>query len=210
MLARRVQRWSLVEGGSLPGSTNAPITPPSNRIVKRGQRRRCASVAASSGMPTPAKTTCPSLSWRALRTASSSAAVWFERLGIVNTLPRACGREQLVHPDQRQKFVPRLWPVNEPFEIFLHAFDGILVHEPDVVLHVAEHRFVDAVALVRCASERQLDHGIDGEEWNLGLVGRAPDLVVGNDALRCQDHLVGGDGEIDVHELQTVDLRITV
>ena len=47
MLARLVQRWSLVDGGSLPGSTKAPITPPSNRMVRPGQRSRCASVAAS-------------------------------------------------------------------------------------------------------------------------------------------------------------------
>ena len=62
-------------GRQLPGSTKAPMTPPSNRMVRPGQRRRCASVAASSGMPTPANTTWPSLSCRALRIVSSSLAV---------------------------------------------------------------------------------------------------------------------------------------
>ena len=37
MFARRVQRCSLVDGGSSPGTTNGPITPPSNRIVKVGR-----------------------------------------------------------------------------------------------------------------------------------------------------------------------------
>ena len=75
MFARRVQRCSLVDGGSSPGTTNGPITPPSKRIVSVGACRRCASVAASSGMPTPANTVCPSLSRRAAMTASSSDAV---------------------------------------------------------------------------------------------------------------------------------------
>ena len=87
---------------------------------------------------------------------------------------------------------------------------GSLVHQSDVVLHVAKHRLVDAVAFVRGASERQLDDGIDRKKRNLGLIGRAPDLIVGDDALGRQDHLVGGDRQIDVHELQPVDLRVAV
>src|SRR5215467_12425574 len=123
MLARRVHRWSLVEGGSFPGSTNAPITPPSNRMVRPGQHSRCASVAASSGMPTPAKTTCPSLSWRALKMARSSAAVWLCILGIVDALPGARRFEQLVGADHGEKLVPRLRPIDEALEILPHPGD---------------------------------------------------------------------------------------
>ena len=45
-----------------------------------------------------------------------------------------------------------------------------------IVLHVPHHRLVDAVAFVRCAAERHLDHRIDAEERNFGLVRRAADL----------------------------------
>src|SRR5262249_47180158 len=210
MLARLVQRWSLVEGGSLPGSMNAPITPPSNRMVSPGQRRRCASVAARSGMPTPANTTCPSLSWRALKIVSSSAAVWLWALSIVDALSRARRFEQLVHPDQSKKFAPRLRAIDMAFEVLRHAVDRILVHQIHVLLHVADHGLVDAVAFVRRASEGELDHGVHREERNLGLIGRAPDLIIGHDALGGEDHLVGGNGEIDVHELQAVDLRVAI
>src|SRR5215467_7753229 len=83
MLARRVQRCSLVDGGNFPGSTNAPITPPSYRMVRPGAWTRCARVAANSGMPTPAKTTCPSRSSRALTTASNSLAVQVDAAGSI-------------------------------------------------------------------------------------------------------------------------------
>src|SRR5713101_7351898 len=169
MLARLVQRWSLVEGGSLPGSMKAPITPPSNRIVNPGQRRRCASVAASSGMPTPANTTCPSLSWRALKIVSSSAAVWLCALSIVDTLSGARRFEQLVHPDQREKLAPRFRAVDEPLEILRHALDRLLVHQSDIVLHVADHRLVNAIAFVRRASEGELDNGVYRKKRNFGL-----------------------------------------
>src|SRR5690242_3047730 len=106
MLARLVQRWSLVDGGSLPGSINAPITPPSKRMVSPGQARRCAKVAARSGMPTPANTTCPSLSWRALRTVSSSAAVYVVPSLIVDARPGARRLQQLADTDQREKLDP--------------------------------------------------------------------------------------------------------
>src|SRR5262249_834303 len=159
MLARLVQRWSLVEGGSLPGSMKAPITPPSNRIVSPGQRSRCASVAAKSGMPTPANTTWPSVSWRALRMVSSSAAL-YPGLSIVDALPGARRLEQFVDPDQGQKFAPRFRCVDEALDVLLHPFDGIVVHQPHVIFHVAQHRLVNAVAFVRGTSERQLDHGV--------------------------------------------------
>src|SRR5260370_32202219 len=113
MLARLVQRWSLVEGGSLPGSMNAPITPPSNRIVSPGQRSRCASVAAKSGMPTPANTTCPLLSCRALMMVSSSSAVYLRFSSIVDVLPGAPRLEQLLDPDQGEHLAPRFRTVAE-------------------------------------------------------------------------------------------------
>ena len=87
---------------------------------------------------------------------------------------------------------------------------GSLFTSADVVLHVPHHRLVDAVAFVRRAAERHLDHRVDREERNLGLVRRAPDLIVGDDALGRQDHLVRRHREVDVHELQAVDLRVAV
>src|SRR5437588_2336397 len=149
MLARLVQRWSFVEGGSLPGSMKAPITPPSNKIVNPGQRRRWASVAARSGMPTPANTTCPSLSWRELNIVSSSAAVWLWALSIVDALSGARRFEQLVDPDQSKKLAPRFRAIDVAFEVLRHALDRLLVHQSDIVLHVADHRLLDAVAFVR-------------------------------------------------------------
>src|SRR5947209_14190904 len=119
---------------------NAPMTPPSNKIVKPGQRRRWASVAARSGMPTPAKTTCPSLSWRALKMVSSSAAVWLCGLSIVNAPPPASRFEQFVDTNQCQKLIPRFRPVDEALKILLCSLDRILVHQIDVVLHMADHR----------------------------------------------------------------------
>ncbi len=76
------------------------------------------------------------------------------------------------------------------------------------VLHVAHHRLVDAGALVRRASVRQFDDRVDGEERNLGLVGRPANLIVRHDPLRRQDHPVGRHRQIDVHERQAVDLRV--
>ena len=87
---------------------------------------------------------------------------------------------------------------------------GSLFTRRDVGIHVLQHRLVDAVALVRRAAERHLDHGLDREERDLGLVRRAADLVVGDDALGGQDHPVGRHREVDVHELQPVDLRVAV
>src|SRR5215467_9143991 len=118
MLARLVQRWSLVEGGSLPGSMKAPITPPSNRMVSPGQRSRCASVAASKGMPMPAKTTWPSLSCRALRIASVSEAVW-RRSVIENAPAPAACTDDFLHADLRQELVPVLRAVDVLVEVFL-------------------------------------------------------------------------------------------
>ena len=37
MLARRVQRCSLVDGGSSPGTMKGPMVPPSNRMVRCGR-----------------------------------------------------------------------------------------------------------------------------------------------------------------------------
>src|SRR5579884_2783524 len=118
MLARLVQRWSLVEGGNLPGSMKAPMTPPSNRIVSPGQPRRCANVAASNGMPTPANTTCPSFSWRALRTVSSSAAVYGRPSRIVDAHAGAPRLQQLVDADQRQEVDPRFRAIDKTVEVF--------------------------------------------------------------------------------------------
>ena len=61
---------------------------------------------------------------------------------------------------------------------------------------------------MRGRPEGNLDHGVNAEKGNLGLIRRAPDLIVGNDALGRQDHPIGRHGEIDVHELQPVDLGV--
>src|SRR5690349_13543534 len=123
MLARRVQRCSLVEGGSCPGSTKAPMVPPSNRMVRPGPCRRCASVAASSGMPTPAKTTCPSFRSRLAITASSSLVVWLPGralllVSVIIDAPSAPrGIEQLLHAQEVQVPGPALGPVDVTIEV---------------------------------------------------------------------------------------------
>src|SRR3954470_23603357 len=206
MLARLVQRWSLVDGGSLPGSTKAPITPPSNRMVSPGQRSRCASVAARSGMPIPANTTWPSLSCRALRIASVSDAVWRSVSVIENAPAPAAYGDDFFDADHRQELVPVLRAVDVVVEIFLHAADRIAVDLFHVGVEVIHHRLIDAVAFVRRRAVGHLDDRVDAEERYLGLVGRAPDLVVGDNALRSENHPVGGHRKIDVHELQAVDL----
>src|SRR5215470_1218739 len=187
---------------------NAPITPPSKRIVRPGHRSCCASVAARSGMPTPANTTCPSRSCRALSTASNSAAVTHVSLRIVERPPRPCRLEQLAHTDEFEELRPRPRAVDETFEVLAHAADRIVVHEADVVLHVSKHRLIRAVALVWRAAERELHHGIHGEEWNFGVVRRPSYLFVGHDAFGRQNYAIRGHGEIDVHERQAIDLRV--
>src|SRR5262249_20175679 len=117
---------------------NAPITPPSKRIVSPGQRSRCASVAAKSGIPTPANTTCPSLSCRALRMVSSSAAVQLCFSSIVDAFPGARRLEQFFDSDQGQKVTPRFRSINETVHVLLHAFDRIAIHQRHVILQVAE------------------------------------------------------------------------
>src|SRR5215470_4713343 len=103
MLERRVQRCSLVDGGSSPGTMNGPMVPPSNRMVRCGAELRCASVAASSGMPMPANTICPSFKRREAITASSSEAVKACSDGgclVIVDAPAAAARiEYLVHAD---------------------------------------------------------------------------------------------------------------
>src|SRR3954451_20552062 len=210
MLARLVQRWSLVDGGSLPGSTKAPITPPSNRMVRPGQRRRWASVAASKGTPTPAKTTCPSFNCRALRIILSSEAEWLVVSVIENAPAPTARRHDFINADQRKEFVPVYRSVDVLIEVLLHAADRVPVDLFHIGFEVVHHRLIDAVAFVRRRTERNLDHGIDAEEGNFGLIRRTPDLIVGYDAFSRQDHPIGGHGEVDIHELQAIDLGVAV
>src|SRR5215471_3125401 len=127
MLARRVQRCSFVEGGSCPGSTKAPMVPPSNRIVRPGPCRRCASVAASSGMPTPANTTWPSFRSRLAITASNSLVVWLlarssRIISVVIDAPSAPRSiEQLLHAEEAEILGPALGPIDVALEVFGHA-----------------------------------------------------------------------------------------
>src|SRR4030081_2027754 len=120
-------------------------------------------------MPTPANTTCPSPSWRALKMVSNSAAVWLCILSIVDALPGAGRFEQLVGPDHGEKLVPRLRPVNEPLKILPHAIDRLAVHQFHVVLHVPDHRLVNAVAFVGGASLRQLGKGGNPQKRDFGF-----------------------------------------
>src|SRR5208282_859016 len=204
ILARRVHRCSLVDGGNLPGSINAPITPPSKRMVRPGACSLCARVAASNGMPTPAKTTCPSRSSRALITARSSLAVQVAGSVVIDAPPAPARIEQFVEAEQTQVFGPRLWTIEIALEVVLAALVGVLPDLGGVEIEMLEQRFVEAVALVRRRAERHLDDGVDGEERDLGMVGRAADLIVRDDALGRQDHPVSRQREIDVHERQPV------
>src|SRR5579885_1150131 len=178
MFARRVQRCSLVEGGNWPGS---------NRIVRPGPCRRCASGAASSGMPTPANTTWPSLRSRLAITASSSLVVWLLARGllfisiVIDAPPAPRGIEQLLHAEKVEIPGPALGAVEITCEVLGDALGRILLDEIRVHVVMPEEGLVNAVALVRCAAEGGLDHGLDGEERDLGLVGPAADLIVGDD-----------------------------
>src|SRR5216684_2605149 len=204
MLARRVQRCSLVEGGNLPGSTKAPMMPPSNRMVRPGACSRCAKVAANSGMPTPANTTWPSRSSRALITARSSLAVHRAALVVIDAFPAAACIEQLLEPEEVEILGPRFRAVKIAVEVCPHAELGVLLYLGGVGVEMFEQGLIETIALVRRRPERNLDDGIDCEERDLGLVGRPADLVVRDDALGRQDHPVRRHSEIEVHERQPV------
>src|SRR6516165_6933688 len=167
MLARRVQRCSLVEGGSLPGSINAPMTPPSKRMVRPGACSRCANVAANSGMPTPANTTCPSRNSRALMTASSSLAVSSSALVVINADSAASRGKQFFEPDQLEVLSPRLRTVEIALEVGPDALLCLLPDLRSVAIEMREQRLIEAVALMRRRAERDLDDGIDCHERDL-------------------------------------------
>src|SRR4029077_17731620 len=159
MLARRVQRCSLVEGGSCPGSTNAPMVPPSKRIVRPGPGRRCAEGAASNGMPTPAKTTWPSFKSRLAITASNSLVVRL-RAGtllmvsvVIDAPPPPRGIEQLLHADEVEILGPALGLIEIAIEILGDAFGRVLPDQLGIHVMVLEERLVETVALVRRAAE---------------------------------------------------------
>src|SRR5205085_9677372 len=110
----------------------------------------------------PANTICPSLSSRALITASSSLAVNFAS-GIGDPPPAARGFEQLLEPDEAEEVGPRLRCVDMALEVLGHPLLRVLVHERGVVIHVSVERLVSRAALVRRTAERHLDHRFDGE-----------------------------------------------
>src|SRR5271166_5362368 len=161
-------------------------------------------------MPTPAKTTCPSRSSRALITARSSLAVQTAGSVVIDAPPAPARIEQFVEAEQTQVLGPRLWTIEIALEVVLAALVGILPDLGGVEIEMLEQRFVKAVALVRRRAERHLDDGVDGEERDLGMVGRAADLVVRDDALGRQDHPVRRQRKIEIHEWQPVDLRVAV
>src|SRR5271156_3214266 len=190
ILARRVHRCSLVDGGNFPGSIKAPITPPSKRMVRPGACSLCARVAASNGMPTPAKTTCPSRSSRALITARSSLAVQAAGSVVIDAPPAPARLEQFLKAEQVEVLGPRLWFIEIALEVVLAPLVGVLPDLGCVGVEMLEQRLVEAVPLVRRRAERHLDDGFDGEERDLGMIGRAADLIVRDDARGGQDHPV--------------------
>src|SRR5262249_42098415 len=134
MLARLVQRCSLVDGGSCPGSTKAPIVPPSNRMVRPGPFRRCARVAARSGMPTPAQTTWPARRSRPAIPARSSLAVYGSCFGrsrvlvVIDPPPAARRVQHLLDAEEIEIVRPALGAVNVAIEILGDALGRVLAH----------------------------------------------------------------------------------
>src|SRR6185437_12280210 len=122
-----------------------------------GQRRRCARVAARSGIPMPANTTWPSCNWRALRIVRISAAVYWEALDIKNTLPFPTGAHDFFRPDQRQKLVPRLGTIDVFVEILAHSLDGVAVDLFDIGVEVFHRRLINSVAFMRHRTVRHFD-----------------------------------------------------
>src|SRR5262245_28859470 len=129
MLARRVQRCSLVDGGNSPGTMKGPMVPPSNRIVRCGACVRWASVAANSGTPTPANTICPSFSSRPAITANSPDAVYVEAgapwLVIVDAPSAPARVKHLPHSELGKIVGPGFGLVIELLQILLAALHGI-------------------------------------------------------------------------------------
>src|SRR5262249_4352968 len=194
-------------GGTCPGSTKARRVPPSKRIVSPGPCRRCARVAASKGIPTPAKTTWPSFRSRLAITASSSLVVWFPACGLLlvsvvidaPSAPR--GIEQLLHAEKIEILGPGLGTVDVTVEILGHPLLRVFADQRGIHVVMLEEWLVDAIAPVRPTAVGHPDHRLDRQERDLRVVGRPADLVVRDDSFRGQDHLVGGHGEVDVHEL---------
>src|SRR5262245_47236822 len=107
--------------------------------------------------------------------ASISESVW-RRSVIENAPAPAAGGDDLLHPDHGEEIVPAGRPVNVIVEILLHAADRIAVDLRHISVEMVHHRLIDAVALVRRRAERHLDHGIDAEEGDPGLIRPAADL----------------------------------
>src|SRR6516165_4603884 len=147
-------------------AASAPGSPPATGCRRR--RRRPARRAAA-----------------ALITARSSLAVQAEPLVVIDAPPAAARLEQFVETEQTQILGPRLWLIKIALEVVLAALIGVLPDLGGVAIEMLVQRFVEAVALVRRRAERHLHHGVDGEKRDLGLVGRAADLVVRDDTLGC-------------------------
>src|SRR5580704_4762064 len=182
MFERRVQRCSLVDGGSSPGTMKGPIVPASKRIVSCGAKRRCASVAASSGTPMPAKTIWPFVIRREAITARSSdvvkVEVGFVCLVIMHAPSAAAGVEQSLHAELRQIIGPALRSVIKLIEILLRTLHRVLRADLGVIVEMLEEGLVKPVAFVRRAAERRLDHRIHGEERDARAIGGAADLII--------------------------------
>ncbi len=63
---------------------------------------------------------------------------------------------------------------------------------------------------MRGTAERKLDNRVDGKERNLSVVGRTPNLVIGDDAFGGQNDFISRHRQVDIHKLQAVDLRVAV
>ena len=113
-------------------------------------------------------------------------------------------------PDQVEIVGPALGLVVMALEIGLDAPLGIVCDAVRIGVQVVEKRLIDAIAFMRGRTEWHLDHRVDGEERDLGLIGRAPDLVVRDDPLGGQDHTPGRHRHVEIHEREAVELGIAV
>src|SRR5437016_6879457 len=116
-------------------------------------------------------------------------------LVVINAPSAATRIEQFIEAKPIEILGPRLWSIEMTLKIILDAPLRVLPYLGGVEVEMLEQRLVEAIALVGCRPERDLDDGVDGEERDLGPVGLAADLIVRDDALGGQDHPVRRHGQ---------------
>src|SRR6185437_1861515 len=172
-------RISLVEIGSLPGSSVVPMMPPSRTIVRCGACRCRATAEASSGMPTPAKTTLWSASSRLAVTAISSSAVTSligppPRRSSPHQLPRVRRqRGQPLRPGRRDEPGEAGVAVDVLFDITQGPGRPLFLRGGGIGGEMLEVGPVEAVTLVRVRAVRRRHDRVDGKkrQHRLGRAG---------------------------------------